>query len=168
MFDEDAKCLAASALSLSNKRRVSCTCSRISQTAFLNRTATQLGTGRDHACPYHDRGDRVTWLLKRWNFCNWVFSFSIQISLTVIKGAGGYSISPSLHFRATVPMSSPIFSLLFNAQKRLRSEAAGPVIESAQQELLGLLRQGKGSYSDTLANGDTILHVSRSPVHAER
>ncbi|KAE8418025.1 hypothetical protein BDV36DRAFT_308977 [Aspergillus pseudocaelatus] len=75
-------------------------------------------------------------------------------------GAGGFSISPEIHFRPIVSTESPVFCLLWETEKYLKSEIIGPEIESAQKKLLGLFEEGKGTHLDTLPNGNTILHVS--------
>lgn len=156
IIDKDTSRFVARTLSPRGEGRVKCTCSRINQTTMMNRDILQHRVTLNHVCPSHGQKERVLFLLKRWLFCNWMISFSFRVS----KGGGGFSISPHLDFRPIVPFGSPIYTLLLNVQLRLRSKSVGDVIENAQKELFGLLRERKGSYSDTLPNGDTILHVS--------
>lgn len=160
-FDKDAKRLTGKAQSYRGKSRARCTCFRINQTTQLNCEFLQYPALRNHTCPIHDQKKRTFFLFKRWILFNWMVSISIRVSLNTKKGAGGFSISPHLSFRATVTASSPIFYLLLEVQKSLRHKEAGAAIENAQKELHRLLRERKGSYSDTLPNGDTILHVSQ-------
>lgn len=135
---------------------IQCTCCRRSQSAFSSRKESW-----SQLCPTHNQNERTALLFKRWTFCNRLLGYSIQLSLNITKGAGGFSIAPLLEFRAIVPMDSPIFRLLFNAEKGLRSGAAGPTLEQTRKNLLEFLREGKGSCLDTLSDGNTILHVSR-------
>ncbi|KAL4862656.1 hypothetical protein BDV12DRAFT_190252 [Aspergillus spectabilis] len=87
-----------------------------------------------------------------------MFKFSVSASLIIQKEAGGFSLSPNLQFRPIVPAESPVFCLLREAEKGLKSPIAGIEIERAKQKLLVLLVNGKGACLDTLPNGDTILH----------
>ena len=159
-FDKDVGNLVPESQSHRRKSRAICTCSRRNQPLFLKRRVHQQLTPHDNACPFHNEKRRIIVLFRRWTFCSWVLSFSIQASLTITKGAGGFSISPHLEFRAIVPVNSPVFRLLLDTQADLMSHTAGDVIENTQKKLLGLLQEGQGSYSDTLSDGDTILHVS--------
>jgi hypothetical protein len=161
-FDKHVGNLIAGAQSQRRKSRIRCTCSRRNQPLFFERGIHQQPTTHDDACPFHNQNRAIIVLFRRWTFCSWILSFSIQASLTITKGAGGFSISPHLEFRAIVPVDSPVFRLLLDTQTDLMSQAARDVIENTQKKLLGLLQEGQGSYSDTLPDGDTILHVSKS------
>jgi hypothetical protein len=125
----------------------------------LNRQFARQPAILNQACPVHDQIERTTLFLKRWTIYNRFLGYTIQISLDITKGAGGLAISPHLEFRATVPTDSPIFSLLSNTEGALKSETVGRTLEDTQQKLFKLLREGKGSWSDTLPNGNTILYV---------
>jgi hypothetical protein len=103
---------------------------------------------------------RVISLFKQRTFHTWILKFSVQASLTITKGAGCFTISPHIEFRSVVPLDSPVFSLLEDTEKGLGSPKADFVIRSTHKKLLQLFREGKAPYSDTLPNGDTILHVS--------
>jgi hypothetical protein len=125
----------------------------------LNRQFARQTAILNQACPVHDRHEHTTLFLKRWTLCTRFLGYAIQISLDITKGAGGLAISPHLEFRATVPTDSPIFRLLSNTEEVLKSDTVGRILENTQQKLFDLLREGKGSWSDTLPNGNTILHV---------
>jgi hypothetical protein len=139
--------------------RFGCTCSRWSQSASLNRQCARQPAILNQACPVHDQHERTTLSLKRWSLYNRFLGYTIQITLHITKGAGGLAISPNLVFRATVPTDAPIFRLLSDTKDVLKSETVGITLENTQRKLFELLREGKGSWSDTLPNGDTILHV---------
>lgn len=79
-----------------------------------------------------------------------------------INGAGGFSISPKLEFRASVPINSAVFPALSSAEKSLKSQDISTVIEDAQRALLEAFCGGKPLKSDALGNGDTILLVNIS------
>jgi hypothetical protein len=75
-------------------------------------------------------------------------------------GAGGFSISPKLHFRAVVPKDSPAFKLVgkYGRHHRYLHMEKGE-IRRTHQALFELFRAGRASPTDTLENGDTLLHV---------
>lgn len=86
---------------------------------------------------------------------------SLEASFSSTRGAGGFSISPRLEFRAIVPTNSEIFLALSRAEKNLKSQDASAIIKDTQKALFEIIRGGKASISDALGNGDTILHVSK-------
>lgn len=84
---------------------------------------------------------------------------SLEVSFSSTRGAGGFSISPRLGFRAIVPANSEIFLLLFRAEKSLKTRDVSGIINETQKALFGKILGGEGSISDALDNGNTILHV---------
>jgi hypothetical protein len=86
---------------------------------------------------------------------------SLEASFSSTRGAGGFSISPRLEFRAIVPTSSEIFLALSRAEDNFKSQDVSVIIQDTQKTLFELIRGGKASISDALGNGDTILHVSK-------
>ncbi|KAL3458404.1 hypothetical protein BJX64DRAFT_266727 [Aspergillus heterothallicus] len=91
--------------------------------------------------------------------CNKLLRFSVAVSLSVTKGAGGLSISPTLQFRAVVPDNSPAFKLLSNASPKFWLPQDMRLIRKTHHDLFQLFEKGLASPSDTLQNGDTLLHV---------
>jgi hypothetical protein len=138
---------------------IGCRCSRWNQSVPLNRQFARQSAILNRACPVHNQYEYNTLFFKRWTLYNRLLGYTIQFSLDITKGAGGLAISPHLEFRATVPTYSPIFRLLSNTEDGLKSETVGRTLENTQQKLFELLQEGKGSWSDTLPNGNTILHV---------
>jgi hypothetical protein len=114
-------------------------------------------------CPFHKNDQTIVLFSKQWIISNRMFKFSASASLTIQKGAEGFSIAPNLPFRPIVPRDSPVFCLLWETEKGLKSRMAGTKIERAQQKLLKLFMNGEGAHSDTLPDGNTILHVSFFP-----
>jgi len=99
-------------------------------------------------------------LLHRQIFCRWALRISLETSFSSTVGAGGFSISPKLEFRAIVPLNSEIFSALYDAEKSFKSQDVSTVIQNTRKALFEAFREGKASKSDALRSGDTILHVS--------
>jgi hypothetical protein len=75
------------------------------------------------------------------------------------NGAGGFSISPKLHFRAVVPKDSPAFKLLDKYSHFMVEQGE---IRRTHQALFELFHAGRASPTDTLENGDTLLHVRQT------
>lgn len=137
-----------------------CACTHRSSAFSSGRISGNYFAGNNAECTFHTENERVITLFKRRTFYIWALKLSVQASFTITKGAGSFSISPSLVFRAIVPVDSPVFSLLMDAEKELESQAVGATIENIHRKVFELYREGKASYMDTLPNGDTILHVS--------
>ncbi|KAL4962979.1 uncharacterized protein BDV14DRAFT_202228 [Aspergillus stella-maris] len=69
--------------------------------------------------------------------------------MTLTRGAGAMSISPTLRFYSVVPDDTPTFELL-------RTTDDFPFVHDA---FLELFRAGKAAPTDRLADGTTLLHV---------
>ncbi|KAE8387079.1 hypothetical protein BDV23DRAFT_196003, partial [Aspergillus alliaceus] len=139
------------------KYRNRCMCSHHNQSQLSG--WGDLEARHEYVCPFHRQDKRIFSIFKRWVFCNRILKLSIRASITVQMGAGGFFISPKIHFRPIVSAESPVFCLLRETEKCLKSEMIGPEIEGAQKKLLALFAEGKGAPLDTLPNGDTILHM---------
>jgi hypothetical protein len=146
------------------RRGCSCTGCNWSTSTYSIGGTSKSGTACHRGCKDHTETKRVISFIKRRTFYTWILSFSVQASLTITRGAGCFTITPYLDFRVIVPGYAPAFKLLMATEKGLRSQTAGFVIESTHTKLLQLLQEGKASCSDTLPNGDTILHVSESLI----
>ncbi|KAL4908565.1 hypothetical protein BDW74DRAFT_188501 [Aspergillus multicolor] len=112
-----------------------------------------------HVCPLYKNNQTIVLFSKQWIISNKIFKLSILASLTIQKGAEGFSISPNLQFRPIVPSDSPVFRLLWETEKNLKSRMAGTEIERTQKKLLRLFMEGEGAHLGTLPDGNTILHV---------
>lgn len=147
-LDGDIRSLVARARPQRRHSPARCTCSR-----------TQFSSFHDSACQLESQSRMVLSLHTRRTFCSRLLSFSLLASLTVTKGAGGFSISPSVRFLAVVPPDSPAFRLLNDAGRKLRLQGDKTVIEHSHRRLLELFQDGEASPRDTLPDGNTILHV---------
>lgn len=94
--------------------------------------------------------------------CNltWL-SCSVRFSLQATRGAGGFSISPTLTVRGVVRPDSPAFSVL----ERMKTFAGS--LEQGEQDAMSVIRdlrivfdRGEASPTEVLPNGDTLMHVS--------
>ena len=92
-------------------------------------------------------------------FCNKILRFSASVSLEITTGAGGLAISPKLEFHALVPWDSPAFQLIWDAYKNLILQSNASTIQETHRKLFELFDEKRALQSDTLADGNTILHV---------
>ncbi|KAL2847083.1 hypothetical protein BJX68DRAFT_268382 [Aspergillus pseudodeflectus] len=107
-----------------------------------------------------NQAKKVLSLIYRHTVCNRFLKYTLTASLTVTKSAGGCSISPNLQFRAIVPNDSPAFSLIQATMERLKlGDCNQSIIRDTRTALFELFYTGKASLSDTLENGDTIMHA---------
>ncbi|KAL4996587.1 hypothetical protein BDV10DRAFT_108566 [Aspergillus recurvatus] len=132
-------------------------CSYCSRSTFLPWEISVAAS--QPVCPLHKNNQTIVLFSKQWLISNKIFKLSVLASLTIQKGAEGFSISPNLQFRPIVPSNSPVFRLLWETEKCLKSRIAGAEIERTQQKLLRLFMEGEGAHLGTLPDGNTILHV---------
>jgi hypothetical protein len=121
---------------------------------------------RDHKSWTGNQAQKVMSLIYRHTVCNRFLRYTVTASLTVTKSAGVCSITPNLQFRATVPNTSPAFSLIRATGRRLgRGENHHSLIRDTRIALFELFYTGKASLSDTLEDGSTIMHVCDLKFH---
>ena len=98
---------------------------------------------------------------------------AIEASITITRGAGGLSISPTLRYAHVVPRDSVLFELVSPRgvySYRLPTSASGrsrsmknsdleSSLEISIRGLVGLFRDGKASPYDVDIEGNTLLHV---------
>lgn len=144
--------------------RTGCSCTQCnwSTSTYQTGRASESATACHHGCKHHTENKRVISFIKRRSVYTRIISFSVQASLTITRGTGCFSITPYLNLRMVVPVNSPAFKLLMDTQEELRSRTAGFIIETTHTKLLQLLQEGKASCSDTLPNGNTVLHMITS------
>jgi hypothetical protein len=147
--------------------RMRCSCPSCNWSIYSVGGAPKSSTTYYSGCKVLAQDERVISLFKKRTFHTWNLNFSVQASLTITKGARCFTITPHIEFRSVVPLDSPVFSLLKDTEKGFGSPKAYFVIGSTHKKLLQLFREQKASYSDTLPNGDTILHVREWITHAK-
>lgn len=92
---------------------------------------------------------------------------TVGATVSVTAGAGGYSISPCLKFRALVPRDSPAFNLLdsrrftdhFRDWPTSQTKEVCKYFESTLQQLYELFKDGAASPTDMDEDGRTLLNV---------
>ncbi|KAJ5750952.1 hypothetical protein N7533_007980 [Penicillium manginii] len=141
-------------ISQRNRGRKKCSC----RTTYFwgERNA---GLASTSGCELHTESKNVVDILYRRIFCRWALRVSLEISYSSTFGAGGFSISPKLEFRAIVPKESQIFICLHTAEESLKSRDVSTVIQNTYNALIEAFCAGEASMTDTLQSGDGILHI---------
>ena len=99
--------------------------------------------------------------------CGALLSGAIEATISITRGAGGYSISTGLRCAYVVPASNPAFKLLYRLHEVYRSYALYGInikkvklsLETGIQDLARLFRDGKASPYNVDLDGKTLLHV---------
>lgn len=114
-----------------------------------------------NGCPLRIPPRKKTVIGMRYIRCGLLLSRILTFSISITRGAGGSSISPSLTFRATVSNDSPAFALFnFDTIRSMTRSQNVNYYTWATQELYRLFREQKASPSDVDSCGQTLLHVS--------
>lgn len=144
-----------------------CTCSRRtymaqSWSSIRRRRFYQLQiSSHDRSCPLYRFARKAEYIETGINFCSSYLRFSLQIALSMTKGAGGFSIGPRLNVRTIVPYDSPASDCLNQIFSRrwVPNYDFDEFLESALQHILGLFNEGKAAPTDLTPDGRTLLHV---------
>ena len=97
--------------------------------------------------------------------CGAFLSGAIEASISITRGAGGFSISPGLRCARVVPANNPAFELVHRLQDSLDpifTTNIGEIklsLETGIHDLARLFRDGKASPYDVDLQGNTLLHV---------
>ncbi len=87
------------------------------------------------------------------------FGSAMEMTVSFIKRAGVYSISPSLSVRAVVPSDSPAFAAADEMVHRYRQT---DFVESFVSKIQSIFQSRAASPYDVDEDGNTLLHVSLS------
>lgn len=98
--------------------------------------------------------------------CGAILSGAIEASISITRGAGGFSINPGLQCARVVSANNPAFDLLHRRRYRLTVGDSSKTIsemklsqETAIQDLARLFCEGTASPYDVDIQGNTLLHV---------
>lgn len=126
--------------------------------AMLNRSAT---THRKD-CAFFNYSNRDISLDLRLAYCGRVIAQAVITSIQIRRGAGGFSISPSLSCIRVVSSDSPVFRLLQNfcGTFSLLNFISPVDFDDPVRELVKLFQDGQASPCDVNLSGQSLLHVS--------
>lgn len=97
----------------------------------------------------------------RFSYCGYLLARTLQASISFTRGAGGFSISPTISFSALVPSDSPLFRLLeFNFSSKTSAHDMSKSFDVRIGQILHLFENCAASPYDVDQDGNTMLHVS--------
>ena len=131
------------------------------------RFIVETGSMSHHkACPLFVSPSSTTVAKFHMKRCGAFLSGAIEASISITRGAGGFSISPGLRFAHVVPANNPAFELLHRLRDMYfspgQTNSIGELelsLETGVQDLTRLFRDGKASPYDVDLQGSTLLHV---------
>lgn len=85
--------------------------------------------------------------------------WNVHAALNYNRALGTYSISTSLHFKATVPKNHPTFERMHNLFLVREKRSPELPIEETLQSILKMFQEGRASPTDVNSDGNTLLHV---------
>ncbi|MCJ1262511.1 hypothetical protein MMC22_002381 [Lobaria immixta] len=108
-------------------------------------------------CPLYATSERRHSIGINLSYCGLILAKAAQASISITRGAGGFSISPTLTFSPVVPSSSAVFSVfdfghwdsVTDTQQRLKAFV---------KKLRQLFQDGKASPFDVDEDGNSLLH----------
>ena len=147
-----------------------------SKSSYLRTTSTLMwrfiyeteSMSHHHACPFAVSSSSTTLAKFRIKRCGAFLSGAIEVSISITRGAGGFSISPGLRCAHVVPHDNPAFQLIYRLGNDIciALQTYTPTIdeiklslETGIQDLARLFRDGKASPYDVDLSGITLLHV---------
>ena len=114
---------------------------------FTKATATH-----SRGCPLFRTSQQTNTLGIKYTHSALLLKVALELSLTIKRGAGGVSISPSLQVRGLVRNDSPAFKLIFGVSKHTD-------VSHLIHQLQVLLIEGKAGPRDVDPYGRTLIHV---------
>lgn len=115
-------------------------------------------------CPMFSSSPAVVTARLSIGICGALLKGAAEASFSIIRGAGGFSISPTLHCMRVVDGSSNTFTLVELLGTGLpyacRIEDWEDLLNRRIQEIEWLFREGQASPHDVDLEGNTLLHVS--------
>ena len=151
-----------------------CSCQPRSSKVFskyLKRVHIFLQRQCDHeqSCQFYQISRSLNTIGAEFSYYGNLMVTSLQASITSCRGAGGFSISPTLSIGWTVSYDHPVCKLLqvdrsTSYEEKYARPAGGrdKVLEFVKREIDVMFRSGRASPLDKTVNGEDYLQVSRS------
>lgn len=121
-------------------------------------------TSHHSTCPLFTISAITTTAKFRIASCGTFLAGAVEASISITRGAGGFSISPVLRGARVVPYDSPAFALVsthpFGRRRSLRSKRElEESMDANIHEIELLFQAGKASPYDVDLQGNTLFHV---------
>ncbi|MCJ1467990.1 hypothetical protein MMC07_006616 [Pseudocyphellaria aurata] len=95
----------------------------------------------------------------RFSYCGYLLARTLQASMSFTRGAGGFSISPTMSFSALVPSDSPVFRLLdFTFSSKTSVQDMSRCFDLRIHQIVHLYETRAASPYDVDQDGNTMLH----------
>ena len=119
-------------------------------------------------CAYCIRTEATTTVGLKMTYYGRLLANTVRATVSITSGAGGFSISPCLNFRALVSNRSPAFKLLdsktlythFVRTPPSRTSEVCDYFESTLQQIYELFQDKVASPTDINECGETLIHVA--------
>lgn len=116
-------------------------------------------------CPFYNGFEREQLVGLNISYCGPFIAGAIKASVSMTHGAGGFSLSPNLTFYPVVPSNAPAFALLdFQFTHTTTVSDMQECFDMRTQQLSRLYSERGASPYDTDLNGNTVLHVCKTPA----
>lgn len=157
-------------ISLSSSAHSICACTarlrllrsehRFGPLIVLRESKTKLR--HSHECVYfiHAGSDESVGFKFRLGPCS--RCWNVHAALNYNRALGTYSISTTLHFKATVPNDHPAFEKMHHLFFVRETRSPEIPIEETLQSILKMFQDGRASPTDISSDGNTLLHVRLS------
>lgn len=105
-------------------------------------------------------GQHTMGISARYTICNRLLGISVNVMMTLTKGAGAFSISPTIQFRPIVANDFPAFRLLKEARDNANGVNSSEILNKTRGALIQMIQKREVAPTEQLADGTTLLHVS--------
>ncbi|KAL4886889.1 hypothetical protein BJY04DRAFT_43414 [Aspergillus karnatakaensis] len=152
---------------LRRKRRLKCSameqsllhCTCVRKPQFPSRNFFSTFSLHDESCALHVEGQQAVAISGSYTFCNRFLGLSVQVMMTLTRGAGAFTISPIIRMQAVVCSDSPAFNLIESYNYTEYSpEEFSDIFKYITATLLQMFSEGAAAPTDRLQDGSTILH----------
>lgn len=129
--------------------------------------AVMISSSRSHHqnCPLYSECEQEKVLSLNLSYRGTLLAATVKATLTMTRGAGGFSINPGLSYSGVVPLDAPAFELLqIDVEEMTSIEELQECFDKRIRQLSRLYSERKASPHDVDQYGNTVLHVSSDAV----
>jgi len=128
--------------------------------------AVMISSSRSHhqSCPLYSNCEQERTFSLNLSYCGTLLAATVRATLTMTRGAGGFSINPGLSYSRIVPSDSPAFALLDAwTDDIVSTQELQECFDRLLRQLSSLYSERKASPHDVDQYGNTALHVCIKP-----
>lgn len=98
-------------------------------------------------------------MAKEYRYYSRLLGLTVAASFSLTRGAGGFSIAPSLSILIPVSKNSPAFRTMFFYPLMAKSLDPADFVDNTIGLLTYLFQEGQASPSDTTPDGESLVDV---------